>query len=72
MLIDEILSPREREVALLVASGKGRPEIARQLNLSPFTVRNHLDSIYKKLGLSGKPSPMIRLVAIVYGDRYGA
>ena len=72
MLIDEILSPREREVALLVASGKGRLEIARQLNLSPYTIRNHLARIYKKLGLSGKPSPMIRLVAIVYGDRYGA
>ncbi len=67
-----MLSPRERQIALLVASGKGRLEIAEQLGLSKHTIRNHLARIYKKLGLSGKPSPMIRLVALFYGDRYGA
>jgi DNA-binding NarL/FixJ family response regulator len=44
------LSPREREVALLVARGLSNKEIARELGLSVGTVKLHIHSIFMKLG----------------------
>jgi DNA-binding CsgD family transcriptional regulator len=46
------LSAREADVARLIAEGCSNKEIGRRLALSPFTVRNHLSSIYGKLGIS--------------------
>jgi len=46
------LSEREAEVARLSAAGRSNKEIGQTLGLSPFTVRNHLNNIYAKLGLS--------------------
>lgn len=47
----EILSEREREVALCVARGGHNKEIARQLNLAERTIKAHLTSIFEKLGV---------------------
>ncbi len=47
-----LLSPREREILLLVAEGCTAPEIARRLQLAPSTVRTHIDHLYEKLGAS--------------------
>jgi|SRR5271166_323139 len=44
-----VLSPREREVALLVARGLANKEIARELGLSQGTVKLHVHSIFLKL-----------------------
>ena len=44
------LSPREREVAMLVARGLANKEIARELGLSLGTVKLHVHSIFLKLG----------------------
>ena len=44
-----ILSPREREVASLVARGFANKEIARELGLSHGTVKLHVHSILLKL-----------------------
>lgn len=46
------LSARETEVARLSALGRSNKEIGQDLAVSPFTVRNHLDSVYRKLGVS--------------------
>lgn len=43
------LSTREREVLRQAVSGKGAKDIAKENNISPHTVRNHLKSIYRKL-----------------------
>ena len=43
-------SPRERQVALLVARGFSNKEIARELRLSCGTVKVHMHSIFQKLG----------------------
>jgi DNA-binding NarL/FixJ family response regulator len=59
------LTPREREVLLLVAEGLTNNEIAEQLDISPNTVRNHLRSILEKLGLRN------RVQAAVYAVRAG-
>jgi DNA-binding NarL/FixJ family response regulator len=44
------LSPRERDVALLVARGLANKEIALELGLSVGTVKLHIHSIFMKLG----------------------
>ncbi|MDK3075267.1 LuxR C-terminal-related transcriptional regulator [Sedimentitalea sp. JM2-8] len=48
------LSPREREVAGLFASGMTNKQVARTLGTSPSTVRNQVVRIYEKLGVSSK------------------
>lgn len=44
------LSPREREVARLITSGRTNREIAELLFLSPRTVERHVASLLRKLG----------------------
>lgn len=45
------LTPREREVAALVAQGLTNREIAARLYLSERTAQNHVQHILTKLGL---------------------
>jgi two-component system, NarL family, nitrate/nitrite response regulator NarL len=48
------LSGREREIITLVGEGFRNQQIADQLFLSEVTVRHHLTSIFKKLGVSDR------------------
>ncbi len=48
------LTSREREIVPLVAQGLRNDDIARRLGVTPKTVRNHLSSIYDKLGVSDR------------------
>ena len=48
------LSPREREVAELVAEGLSNREISAKLRLSQHTIKNYLFQIYGKLGMSSR------------------
>jgi two-component system, NarL family, nitrate/nitrite response regulator NarL len=48
------LTTREREIVTLVASGINRRGIAEKLCLSDATVRNHLTSIFGKLGVTNQ------------------
>ena len=48
----EHLTPRERELVSLVAAGASNKDIARRLAISVKTVKTHLTSVFKKLGLS--------------------
>lgn len=48
------LSAREWEVARAAASRERSKEIAARLGLSVKTVENHLSSVYRKLGVSGR------------------
>ena len=50
----EALSNREQEVADAYAGGQSYKEIARELGLSPTTVRSHLRTVYSKLGVTSK------------------
>jgi predicted ATPase/DNA-binding CsgD family transcriptional regulator len=48
------LSAREAEVLGLVASGLTNAQVARELFISPNTVNRHLNSIYRKLGVTSR------------------
>jgi DNA-binding CsgD family transcriptional regulator len=48
------LTPREREVALLVADGLTNAELARRLYISPKTAAVHVSNILHKLGVSSR------------------
>ena len=47
----EPLTPREQEIADLVACGLPNKTIARELSLAPATIKNHVHNILQKLGL---------------------
>ncbi len=51
------LTPREREVLMLLAEGYSNYEIAQAIGLSYYTVKNHVSSIYAKLLESGAVAP---------------
>ena len=55
------LTPREREVVVLVAEGKTNDEIARQLWISPGTVRRHLENVFAKLDGHTRTAAVARL-----------
>jgi DNA-binding NarL/FixJ family response regulator len=55
-----VLTPREREVLTLLASGISNREIAQALHLTEGTVRNHASSIYSKLGVSGRTKAVLQ------------
>lgn len=48
------LTEREVTVLSLVGAGITNAEIARQLSLSPWTIKRHLANIYSKLGVTGR------------------
>jgi len=46
------LSPREAQVALLLAERRSNSEIARALGISPHTAKRHTERVLGKLGVS--------------------
>ena len=61
------LSPRESQVAELVAAGRSNKQIGTQLFLSERTVENHVRSILDKLGFSSRTQ-----VAAWFATHHGA
>lgn len=59
----EPLTPREVEVARLVAAGRSYKAIAAELEISVPTVQSHVLNAAEKLGGSG--SPKVRLIVFV-------
>ncbi len=50
----DAISDREREVLRLLQTDLTRRQIARELGISPETVKTHSSSIYRKLGVSSR------------------
>lgn len=48
------LSKKELEVMRLIYEGCSNEQVADRLYLSPFTVKNHIKSVYAKLGIHEK------------------
>lgn len=62
------LTEREREVLELVAQGSGNADIARQLFLSPKTVRNHVSNVFSKLQVTDGAQAIVRARESGLGD----
>ena len=54
------VSPRERDVLTAFAAGATNPAIARELGLSPNTVKQHASSIFRKLGVRNRAEAVRR------------
>lgn len=52
----DLLSAREREVLALVAQGLGNKQIAARLDIAERTVKAHLGSIFRQLGVADRTS----------------
>jgi DNA-binding CsgD family transcriptional regulator len=57
---------REREIAALLAAGLSNAEIAGKLVLSPYTVQDHVKSLFEKTNVGSRQE----LVARVFLDDY--
>lgn len=57
------LTEREQEISRQIARGAGTGEIARSLYLSPHTVRDHVKSLFAKVGVSSRGELVHRLFA---------
>ena len=63
------LSPREREIARMVARGYPNKTIAAVLEISSWTVGTHLRHIFAKLGVSSRAAMVARLHDVRGGGR---
>lgn len=55
------LTRRQREVLLLKARGKGDREVAHALSISPWTVRNHTQQAFIRLGVGSLREAFVEL-----------
>jgi DNA-binding NarL/FixJ family response regulator len=60
----DALTPRQREIATLMADGLSNKQIARRLSIEHATVKNHVHSILVKLGVSRRDQVGARLAAV--------
>ncbi|MFD2090676.1 helix-turn-helix transcriptional regulator [Blastococcus deserti] len=60
------LTPREQDIISALARGLGTAEMAQQLFLSAHTVRDHVKSVFAKLGVSTRGE----LVAKLFAEHY--
>jgi DNA-binding CsgD family transcriptional regulator len=60
-----LLTERERDVLGLICQGRGDGEMSDLLRLSPNTVRNHIASLYRKIGVNR------RSAAILWAQEHG-
>lgn len=59
------LLPRENEVAQLIALGLESKDISKKLEITLSTVKNHIASIFNKLGLNKRAE-----IAVWYNKKY--
>lgn len=61
----ESLTSRERELLALLAGGiSGTDELAEEMFISQKTVKNHLASIYEKLGISDRAQAVVEAMRL--------
>ncbi|WP_248920343.1 LuxR C-terminal-related transcriptional regulator [Pseudomonas entomophila] len=56
----EQLTHRQQDVLRLIAQGKTNKEIARELDISPFTVRIHVSSLLKTLNVPTRTAAAVK------------
>lgn len=63
LLEEHSLSEREVQILHWVAQGKTNPEIGSILNISAFTVKNHMQRMFKKLNVSNRAQAVAKFNA---------
>ena len=58
-LVIASLTEREQEILTLLASGRSNAELAKELYLSEPTIKTHLSSIFRKLGVRDRVQAVI-------------
>ncbi len=59
-----VLTERERQIFILLTKNKTTKEIARILNISEKTVRNHISNTMQKLGVKGRAGAVVELLKL--------
>lgn len=69
----DLLTDREREVLALICEGRSDAQMSETLSLSQNTVRNHIASLYRKIGVNRRSAAVIwaRERAITTQDALG-
>lgn len=58
------LSGREKEVLHRISRGASNKEVARALEISPSTVRTHVESVFRKLGCSTRAAATLKAATL--------
>lgn len=61
---NSILTKREKQVFELLILNKTTSEIAKELEISEKTVRNHISNAMQKLGVKGRAGAVIELLKL--------
>ena len=59
-----ILTKREHEVFKLLIDNKSTSDIAKTLNISEKTVRNHISNVIQKLGVESRIQAVFELIKL--------
>ena len=59
----ELLSKRENEVVKAVLKGYSNKQIAEELEISPNTVKTHLQHVFHKMKVSSKTELILKFYA---------
>ncbi len=59
-----ILTKREKQVFELLVLNKTTSEIAKTLDISEKTVRNHISNAMQKLGVKGRAGAVVELLRL--------
>ena len=59
-----VLTKREKEVFDLLVRNYSTKEIAKELQISEKTVRNHISNVMQKLGVKGRASAVVELLKL--------
>lgn len=62
--MNNILTPREKEIFTLLIDNYNTKDIAEELNISEKTVRNHISNVMQKLGVNGRASAVVELLKL--------
>lgn len=62
--MNNILTPREKEIFNLLIENYNTKTIAKRLEISEKTVRNHISNVMQKLGVNGRASAVVELIKL--------
>lgn len=62
------LTPRQLDVLGMLATGKSNKEIAQDMGIAPATVKNHLETVFEKMGVSNRMQAVMVARAVFSSD----